>query len=82
MDTTLVCPLTREGEAKPRIASTSGVRRRRKEAHYPELAGNGGRARLVVLAGEVGDRFSDETIRQSAGRATDLVGQMAAVDPP
>ena len=26
VDTTLVCPLTREGEAKPRTASTSGVR--------------------------------------------------------
>ena len=52
VDTTLVCPLTREGEPKPHTATTSGVRlevaRRRKEARYPELAGDGGRARLVV----------------------------------
>ena len=61
VDTTLVCPLTWEGEAKPRTATTSG-----KEARYPELAGNGGRARLVVLAGEVGGRFSDETGLASA----------------
>ena len=50
VDTTLVCPLTREG-----------VARRRKETRCPELVGDGGRARLVVLAGEVGGRFSEET---------------------
>ena len=33
--------------------------RRMKE--YPELAGNGGRARLMVVAAEVGGRFSAET---------------------
>ena len=81
VDTTLVCPLFREGEAKPRTATTSGVclkvARRRKEARFPELAGDGGRARLVVLAGEVGGRFSRETAQfplwfgfnESAGRA-------------
>ena len=36
------------------------VARRRKETLYPELVGDGGRARLVVLAGEVGGRFSEE----------------------
>ena len=36
------------------------VARRRKERTYPELAGDGGRARLVVLAAE-GGRWSDET---------------------
>ena len=45
MDTTLVCPLTREGVAKPLTATTSGVRlevaRRRKEARYQELARQG-----------------------------------------
>ena len=65
VDTTLVCPLTRDGAAKPRAATMSGacpeVARRRKEARYPELVGNQGRARLVVLAGEVGGRFSSET---------------------
>ena len=35
--------------------------RRRKEKTYPELTGQFGRARLVVLAGEVGGRWSDET---------------------
>ena len=34
--------------------------RARKERTYPELAGEGGRARLVVLAAEVGGRWSDE----------------------
>ena len=35
--------------------------RARKERTYPELAREGGRARLVVLAGEVGSRWSSET---------------------
>ena len=35
--------------------------RRRKELTYPELAGHGGRARLVVLAAGVGGRWSAET---------------------
>ena len=65
LDTTLVCNLTREGAAKPRTPVVSGVSlqvaRRRKEARCPELVGDGGRARLVVLAGEVGRRFSGET---------------------
>ena len=65
IDTTLVCPLTREGVAQPRTATVNGARlevaRRRKEARYPVLAGDRGKARLVVLAGEVGGRFSDET---------------------
>ena len=64
-DTTLVCPLTREGAAKPRTPVLSGVSlqitRRRIEARYPELVGDGGRARLVVLAGEDVDAFSRET---------------------
>ena len=37
--------------------------RRRKERTYPELSGEGGRARLVVLATEVGGRWSDETAK-------------------
>ena len=35
--------------------------RRAKEQTYPELSGAGGRARLVVIAGEVGGRWSTET---------------------
>ena len=34
--------------------------RRRKEQRYPELVGPGSRARLVVLAVEVGGRWSAE----------------------
>ena len=45
VDTTLVCPLTREGEA--RAATVSGacltVAKPRKEARYPELVGDHGR---------------------------------------
>ena len=41
VDTTLVCPLTRTGEAKPRTVTESGaslkVARRRKERRYQEL---------------------------------------------
>ena len=49
---------------EPSAATMSGAClevARRKEARYPELVGNQGRARLVVLAGEVGGRFSSET---------------------
>ena len=35
--------------------------RRRKERAYPELTGEMGRTRLVVLAGEVGGRWSEES---------------------
>ena len=34
--------------------------RRRKARTYPELAGGRGRAKLVVLAGEIGGRFFGE----------------------
>ena len=34
--------------------------RRRKERTNPELSGAGGRAKLIVLAAEVGGRWSDE----------------------
>ena len=37
------------------------VARRRKERRYPELVGPGARSRLVVLAVEVGGRWSAET---------------------
>ena len=63
IDTTLV-PLHSDGIAIRRAAAHDGAAleaaRRRKERVYPELSG-GGRARLVVLAAEVGGRWSSET---------------------
>ena len=74
IDTTLVCALRSDGTARPRAARVGGVAlqaaRARKERTYPELAGEGGRARLVVLAAEVGGRWSDEAacfVRALAG---------------
>ena len=65
IDTTLVSPLHSNGSARRRAADHDGaaleVARRRKERTYPELVGEGGRARLVVLAAEVGGRWSKET---------------------
>ena len=64
VDTTLVSPLHCDGSARPGASSRDGVAliaaRRKKERAYPELVGPHRRARLVVLAGEVGGR-SDET---------------------
>ena len=58
VDTTLVSPLCRDGSARRRAAHHDGAAleaaRKRKEDTYPELTGEGGRARLVVLAAEVG----------------------------
>ena len=59
VDTTLVSPLRRSGTPHSRCAWEDGAAlrqaRRRKERVYPELSGAHGRARLVVLANEVGD---------------------------
>ena len=64
IDTTMVSPLHNNGVAK-RASSRNGLAledaRKRKEITFPELAGEGGRARLVVLATEVGGRWSSET---------------------
>ena len=66
IDTTLVSALRGDGSARRYAASRNGVAlvdaRRRKERTYPELAGDAGRARLIVLAAEVGGRWSDETL--------------------
>ena len=55
IDTTLVFALRRDGTATRGAANRNGVAiqaaHRRKEKTYP---GEGGRARLVTLAGEVG----------------------------
>ena len=64
IDTTLVSPLHRDGTARRKAATHNGAAlqyaRRRKSTTCPELTGEGGRARLVVLAAEVGGRFSEE----------------------
>ena len=65
IDTTMVSPLQRNGMARRRAADHNGAAledaRRRKERTYPELVGERGRARLVVLGAEVGGRWSGET---------------------
>ena len=67
IDTTLVSPLSRNGAAKRQCAGTDGAAmvqaRQRKERTYPVLAQVHGRARLVVLACEVGGRWSGELLR-------------------
>ena len=46
-------------------STTNGVMlkhaRKRKKGRYPELCGTGGRTSMVVIAGEVGGRWSRET---------------------
>ena len=65
IDATMVSLLRRDGTFRPRAANHDGVvleaTRRRKEATCPELSGENGRARLVVLAAEVGGRWNSET---------------------
>ena len=63
VDTTLVSPLKRTGEARPKADREDGVAlreaRKDKERRYPELL-RGTRCRLVVTAMEVGGRWSEE----------------------
>ena len=65
IETTLVSALRADGTPRPRAATTPGAAlddaRTRKETTYPELVGEGSRAKLVVLAAEVGGRWSAET---------------------
>ena len=65
VDNTLVSPLHGDGMARRNAATTSGVAlwdaRRVKERTCPELTGEGGRARLVVLPSEVGGQWSEKT---------------------
>ena len=65
IDTTLVSPIHCNGSARPGTADIDGIilaqARRRKERTCLELVGRRFRARLVVLAGEVGGRWSEET---------------------
>ena len=64
-DATLVSPLARDGRPVARAADVNGAAiqaaRRRKQARYPELS-RGGPHRLLVLACEVGGRWSDECV--------------------
>ena len=53
--------------------------RRAKERKYPELAGRGGRARLVVEGAEVGGRFSSETSQFLRGLVS---AKVRGVPPP
>jgi hypothetical protein len=87
IDTTFVSPLTRNGTARPRADRVDGealrVARQRKEATYPELL-QGGRCRLVVLAVEVGGRWSEEAatfvwhLAQARARSTPALLRKAA----
>ena len=64
VDTTMVSVLRRDGTPHPRCVTTDGAAletaRRRKETTYPELSGQFGRTKLVVLAAEVAGRWSEE----------------------
>ena len=65
LDATVVAPLHGDATHRRRADIEDGVAlreaRRRKERTYPELCQGNGRARLVVIAGEVGGRWSEET---------------------
>ena len=65
IDATLVSVLHADGNERPRSANEDAVAlvaaRRRTERTYLELVRPGGRARLVVVAGEIGGRWSAET---------------------
>ena len=76
IDTTLVSPLRRDGSARPRAADHAGAAleeaRRRKERTYHELSGDGGRARLVVLAAETA-QFPVSLAKAKADAAPDVL---------
>ena len=65
VDTTLVCALHADGTPRRNAALVDGVAlkaaKRKKVRAYPELVGPNSRAQLVVLAVEVGGRWSGET---------------------
>jgi hypothetical protein len=67
IDVTLVSPLRGDGTACPGAHATDGIAAaracRRKAVTYPELTGALGRARLVVLALEVGGRWGPGAVR-------------------
>ena len=72
-----------DGTARRHAARRNGIAleaaRRAKERKYPELAGRGGRARLVVVGAEVGGRFSSETSQFLRGL---MSAKVRGVPPP
>ena len=66
VDTTIVSPLTRDGQPRRRAGQYAGTAlteaRRRKERTYPELM-RSRRCRLIVLGIERGGRWSEEAAR-------------------
>ena len=83
IDTTLISTLHCDGSARPGTADTDGAAsvaaRRRKERTYPELVGPRGRARLVVLAGEVGGRWClKQELSEGPARASHSASEGAA----
>ena len=80
MDTTLVSPLTRKGEPRPRALNEDGAAlqdaRKRKERRYPELL-EGNRCRLVVTAMKIEERWSkgayDFLVALAAAKAEDAL---------
>ena len=85
VDTTLVSPLRRDGTPHSRCAREDGAAlrqaRQRKERVYPELSGAHGRARLVVLASEVGGRWSGRKRSSVNTRARSLVRNLPHFSP-
>ena len=74
IDATLVSPLRRDGSRPGFVLQTMTERSWQRHAvgkkePYPELSGEGGRARLVVLAAEVGGWWSEETAKFLAALA-------------
>ena len=67
VDTTLVCALHEDGRPRRRAAEFDGVAlqaaERKKFTTYRELVGPCSRAKLVLLAVEVGGRWSEQTTR-------------------
>ena len=59
VDTTLVSAIRGDGRPQAGVAITEAARKKRVVT-YLELIGTGGRTRLVVLAAEVGGRWSQE----------------------
>lgn len=63
IDTTVVSALNGRGQARSRAPGKALERARKaKERRYPELVGDAPRCRLVVLAFEVGGRWSAEAV--------------------
>ena len=82
IDTTFISALCGNGNPHPLACSVDGIclqrARGRKEATYPEFHDRGARAKLVVIALEVGGRWSSEAMQFISG----LAQARARQDPP